>query len=541
MISITQSLVSEWSFTSAKSYADPFNDVELDVLFEDEGGRRRTVPAFWSGGDTWRVRFSSRVAGKFTFRTACSDASNADLHGIGGRFEVTPYRGDNPLYLHGRIGVSESKRYFQHEDGTPFLWLGDTWWMGLTKRLKWPGGFQTLANDRVKKGFSVVQIVAGLYPDMPAFDERGANEAGFAWVEGFSTINPDYWNYADRRIQYLVEMGLMPCIVGCWGYFLSLTSIETMKRHWRNIVARWGAYPVVWCLAGEGSMPYYLSETKEEDKARQEEGWTEMVGYVRSVDPFGSLITVHPSTSSRDVVRDPAVLDFEMLQTGHSDRLSLPSTVNAAAEAYEREPRMPYINSEVCYEGIGEASRQEVQRLMFWTSIMNGACGHTYGANGIWQVNSREQPYGPSPHGMSWGNTPWEDAYQLPGSGQLGLGKGLLETLEWWKIEPHPEWIAPRWGKSDRIDSYINPYAAGIPGKLRLVYFPPVWASTGVVKSLEKGVEYHARLFSPVNGDIIDLGTAAGDENGDWEIPCGVRPWKFFPVLQDWVLILSAK
>jgi hypothetical protein len=38
--------------------------------------------------------------------------------------------------------------------------------MGLTKRMPWPEGYQQLAADRIAKGFSVVQIVAGLYPDM---------------------------------------------------------------------------------------------------------------------------------------------------------------------------------------------------------------------------------------------------------------------------------------------------------------------------------------------------------------------------------------
>jgi hypothetical protein len=40
-----------------------------------------------------------------------------------------------------------------------------------------------LAEDRKRKGFNVVQIVAGLYPDMHPFDPRGANEAGFPWEE----------------------------------------------------------------------------------------------------------------------------------------------------------------------------------------------------------------------------------------------------------------------------------------------------------------------------------------------------------------------
>ena len=45
--------------------------------------------------------------------------------------------------------------------------------MGFTKRLSWPDGFDELAADRVAKGFTLVQIVAGVYPDMPYGDPRG--------------------------------------------------------------------------------------------------------------------------------------------------------------------------------------------------------------------------------------------------------------------------------------------------------------------------------------------------------------------------------
>jgi hypothetical protein len=29
--------------------------------------------------------------------------------------------------------------------------------------------------------------------------------------------------------------------------------MEKVKKHWRYLIARWSAYPVVWCLAGEGT------------------------------------------------------------------------------------------------------------------------------------------------------------------------------------------------------------------------------------------------------------------------------------------------
>jgi hypothetical protein len=127
--------------------------------------------------------------------------------------------------------------------------------MGLCARLKWPEDFQSLAADRKAKGFNVIQIVAGLYPDMPAFDERGANEAGFPWEQAYRRIRPEYFDAADRRIFYLVEQGLVPCVVGAWGYHLPWLGEDKMKQHWRYLVARWGALPVVWCAAGEGTMP----------------------------------------------------------------------------------------------------------------------------------------------------------------------------------------------------------------------------------------------------------------------------------------------
>ena len=115
----------------------------------------------------------------------------------------------------------------------------------------------------------MVQIVAGLYPDMPAFDPRGANEAGFPWEKDYARIRPEYFDQADRRLQYLADEGFVPCIVGAWGYHLPWLGTERMKKHWRYLVARYGALPVVWCAAGEGTMPFYRSQRPNEEAALQ--------------------------------------------------------------------------------------------------------------------------------------------------------------------------------------------------------------------------------------------------------------------------------
>jgi len=168
----TQRVVQEWGFTSGKAYSDPFNQVELDVIFTDPQGEEHRMPAFWAGDQNWRVRFSGTKTGKHTFRTVSNDPSNPDLHDQKGEIIVSEYAGDNPLLKHGPVRIAADHHHFEHVDGTPFFWLGDTWWMALCHRLSWPNDFRTLVSDRVSKGFTVIQIIAGLYPDMPAFDPR---------------------------------------------------------------------------------------------------------------------------------------------------------------------------------------------------------------------------------------------------------------------------------------------------------------------------------------------------------------------------------
>src|SRR5262249_27001255 len=96
----------------------------------------------------------------------------------------------------------------------------------------------------------------------------------------------------------------------------------------------------------------------------------------------------------------------------------------------------------VCYEALSGTIPAEVPRLMAWACLLSGACGHTYGANGIWQLNRPGEPYGKSPHGGDYGKIPWQDAMKLPGATQVGLARKLLEEHPWRQFEPHLEWAA---------------------------------------------------------------------------------------------------
>ncbi|MCX7670823.1 MAG: DUF5060 domain-containing protein, partial [Anaerolineae bacterium] len=91
MLYARRNCVLEWAYTSSKTYLDPFNDVELNVVISDGDGAEIVVPAFWAGEQTWRVRFAPRQIGRYTFRTVCSDTGNRDLHGQTGEILVARY------------------------------------------------------------------------------------------------------------------------------------------------------------------------------------------------------------------------------------------------------------------------------------------------------------------------------------------------------------------------------------------------------------------------------------------------------------------
>ncbi len=111
-------------------------------------------------------------------------------------------------------------------------------------------------------------------------------------------------------------------------------------------------------------------------------------------------------------------------------------------ESYNAKPTMPVIDGEASYEMLGDTLPTQWTRAMFWLCMTDGAAGHTYGANGIWQVNRRGDPHGKSPHGGSYGVISWDDAMRLPGSAQEAYGKKFFEKLPWTQFVPMPDAVA---------------------------------------------------------------------------------------------------
>lgn len=523
-LSVEQWSVFETSFSSERKYENPFTEIDVDVFFK-QGEKQWKVPAFWEGGNKWTVRFAPPLTGKYTYHVECSDKDNTGLNGKEQILTVEAYIGENPLLKHGFIRSADNKPYFEHTDGTPFLWLADTWWKCLCKRMTWEG-FRELTDNRKVKGFSVVQIVCGPYPDENFFAPSLENEGGQPYLaKDMSVVNPKYFEYADRRLKYLVDAGIVPAIVGAWGRgdcnSMDAFGAVSIKRHWRYLIARYAAYPVMWILAGEIA-----------DETKWGKGpWAEVAEYVRETDPYKHPLTCHTGKGRRGADGDKYLIDYDMVGGSHDQQEAVADgTLKLLTDACSKKPVMPVLCGETCYEGHMQQGFGDVQRHIFWRNMLNGAAGHTYGAAGVWHTGVEgdhgnwgawdRQPY-------DW--TTWKEGMNYPGSTQLGIGKKLLEKYPWWRFEPHPEW-AP------------GCHAAGIPGELRFIYLPRRniynWDGPEVI-NLEPDVNWHVYYFDPATGRKFDQGIlTAQKKNGD----SMNKPFSFkrnVPSPQDWVLVFE--
>lgn len=546
----------EISFTSTAQYKDAFHEAELDLVVSDKEGKTWKIPAFWAGGDIWKARFSAPAPGTYSYRTECSNPSDTGLDGQQGTIEIQEYTGSNPLYIHGPIRVMENGRYFEHEDKTPFAWLGDTWWNMESSRMSEEGEIEYLAKDRAEKGFTIISVVNGFWCDLKIYDDRMKNAAGFAWNGEFDTINPEFYNIVDRKIEQITDAGLMVAMAATWGFYIHCMGLEKMKEHVRYMIARYAAYPVVWLTAGEATMPYYDDMKVSEgvynyyftpegklgalvEKAMTE--WTEIIEFTKAVDPYHRLVTVHTRVNdiSTDIVKKPELLDFIAYQAGrhNEDRETVAlGTADCTARSLKQEPKRPVVNAECCYEGMLYQCSPALQRWIFWHSVLTGCAGWTYGANGMFTANHEKQLFGIPHYGLCWGEQTWQEAVHFEGSKHVGCCRKYLNQYEWWKLKPLTDVVE----EPENTELYEETVAAEIEGHLIMAYMQKDVIKSRKAglpwliqfKNLRAGTKYQIKAYNPIRDYETNLGEAVVDDDGRLATPT-------LPVFQDWLVVLE--
>ena len=217
--------------TAGKEYANPYLDQAIHCEFKGPQGQKMTIPGFWDGGKKWVIRFAPPVVGKWSYQVKAADTADAGLHQVSGDLYCTKYTGNLDVYKHGFLRVSNDKRGMTYRDGTPFFWLADTHWMGLSHReplnnsnsKEFSSMFKGMVDVRAKQGYTAYQMNFFLSEsgDNGKLDGEYAtwNEGGRVWQKDKKWVLPNtgFFSNCDERIQYLAGRGLVSALGFDWG------------------------------------------------------------------------------------------------------------------------------------------------------------------------------------------------------------------------------------------------------------------------------------------------------------------------------------
>ncbi len=261
-----------------------YKDVSLHGVFR---GPTETIEidGFWNGGDIWKIRMMPTEVGQWTYTLSGSNSAFSKS----GSFNVIDSN------KKGHIHKNPDNPYtFMWDDGSPFLWRGETSWRLFTQLYPYNSRFKEYINYRHAQGYNVVQAIVVSYINGDAF---WANEGGtvFALTQNgkdYDHLNPGYFEWMDRRIEYMNSLDMVPVIFFTWAQEFAKFTDAQFEEFSEYMVARFAAYNVFWCLSGEHSEVYV-------DFGMSPEVWRRHGKNVASVDPYNHPITLHPGGSAR--------------------------------------------------------------------------------------------------------------------------------------------------------------------------------------------------------------------------------------------------
>jgi hypothetical protein len=468
-------------------------DVRVEVTFTSPSGRVDVGEAFWDGAKNWGIRYSPDEVGIWAYHTACEQ--DAGLDGREGQFPCVAYKGDNPLYRHGDIRVSDDGHHLNHADGTPFFWLADTAWNGAL--LSDEQGWAIYLDDRRRKGFSAVQFVATQWRSA---GEDADGYAAFSGVENIR-ISPEFFQRLDRRFNTLNGMGLLAAPVLLWalgdspGAYLPEDQAALLARY---MVARYGAHQTLWILGGDGDYP-----------ARGADRWRRIGREVFGKSPR-HLVTMHPQGRHwiAEEFRDEEWFGVNCYQSGHGDgEEHLRWHVDGPPSTeWERPQPVPHLNFEPHYEGhLGYTSREPydahaVRRACYWSLLIGPPAGVSYGAHGVWGWHTEARL--PVDHPNTGVGPAWWEAARFDGSTSMLHLREFFDAIPWWRLRPHERLVAIQPGVADIRQQVVA--ATTDDGCLAVVYTPVGAELTLDLRDV--ALPAYVTWYDPARGVHTDVG-----------------------------------
>ncbi len=426
------------------------------------------------------------------------------------------------------LKVAPNGRYLQKQDGTAFLYLGDTAWE-LFHRLNREEADYYLKN-RAEKGFTVIQAV--VLSQIGGLD--APNPYGHVPLKDNDPAQPDdnYFQHVDYIVDRAESLGLYIGMLPTWGSYWTRTGRkgpyvfdeQNARAFGRFLGKRYREKPVIWVLGGDQNINNDAEYAVIEAMAN---GLIEGDGGVH-------LITFHPRGPGRssDYFHQAEWLDFNMYQSSHAAHDH--DNGLFAAHDYALDPPKPTLDGEPRYETIevgfyfrdfnrfDRFDAYDCRQAAYW-SLLSGACGHTYGNNSIWQM------WQPGRTPVIGAQIPWYEALDHPGAFQMGHVRTLYESRPFEKLVPDQGLI---------IDGPLRGGAKIKAARAHDGSFAFIYSPRGETFSVDKSKINAARVkeiwFDPRYGTEYHVHTSDNAGFQSYTPPTSGRG-------NDWILILEAE
>jgi hypothetical protein len=456
----------ELKFTARHNFANPYTDVEMWVDLKGPNFSKRCY-GFWDGGQTFRVRITSTTPGNWTW-TSGSNPPDPGLAGRKGSLTSIAWTEAEKQQNPNRRGIPQATpngHALEYPDGTPYFAVGDFFYPASTSRYRWrdsdekfdvsdpEAGYKDLLNYRIKQGFNMIFIISCFpswaYDGRPAkFKDRAGVPMRDAWPNGnenraenmvneenerpfffpgkgegypevgpdFFRINPSYFRYLDKKMDYAADHGVVvlletlrrdiaPYMKAYYGGTNPDMSKNAVFYYLRWIFARYQAHPVVWSIYHYDCLcaPYGL----EPNELRVPlDGFHKKYGQ----PPFGQLVSTNVSGSTyRAWGHTDKAPWLTMHFTGNNPRDH--SIGDYVLEMYNLPKPIPIYGQEPWYLPNDSEEERRKSRSTMYSQLMNGGlAGVAYQAMGLTRGNREDSKQFVN----MWVSITWQAANEVP-------------------------------------------------------------------------------------------------------------------------------
>lgn len=378
--------------------------VDVDGFFIEDFDLNITTGGLAPLGEGFKVRFSPYQIGIWNYEISKID-STGKVTILSSSFECIASNNDDN---HGFVKKNNSN-YLNFDDGEQYIPIGENmaWQTGntvvdytgwLTRLSEFGGNFIRLwhahwglgiewKDNSTFDGLKRYQQTKSRYLDwlFDYCDEKDVYVMLCLQHHGqvSSNVNPN-WNDSPYNI---VNGG--PC-QNTWDFFTDSTAIAHTKNRLRYIVARWGysRNVMAWELFNEVDWTDNFST----HKSKVADWHFEMTDYLKTIDPYGHLIT----TSYAKDNNDPDVWSYpeiDISQTHYyNDVSNLERVLAAGATTYLKDFGKPTLIGEFGLGGSVDLVKDDEDGIFIHNSIWGGLMGGGMGTGMTWWWNSYIHP-----------------------------------------------------------------------------------------------------------------------------------------------------